>query len=97
MKVTYGIVFPTFYHHVFTPDRAYLITPSDKFFYTTDTGRAWYSLIAPKPPNTFDAQVFQFHPDHSDRVICVDDEGCSGDGGARCDAEAYFSRDDGWR
>jgi photosystem II stability/assembly factor-like uncharacterized protein len=31
--------FLAFYHHFFTPDRAYLITPSGKFFYTTDTGR----------------------------------------------------------
>ncbi|KAF8489994.1 Oligoxyloglucan reducing end-specific cellobiohydrolase [Russula emetica] len=89
--------FLAFYHHFFTPDRAYLITPSGKFFYTTDTGRTWYSLTAPKPPNTFGAQVLQFHPDHSDWIIWTGDEGCSNDGGAQCHAEAYFSRDNGRR
>jgi hypothetical protein len=87
--------FLAFYHHAFTSDRAYLITPSGKFFYTTDTGRTWYSLTAPKPPNTFGAQVMQFHPDHSDWIIWIGDEGCSSDGGAECHAEAYFSRDNG--
>jgi hypothetical protein len=58
--------FLAFYHHAFMPDRAYLITPSGKFFYMTDAGRAWYPLTAPKPPNMFGAQELQFHPDHSD-------------------------------
>jgi hypothetical protein len=53
--------FLAFYHHVFTPDRTYLITPSG----TTDTGRTWYTLTALKPPNVFGARVLQFHPDHS--------------------------------
>lgn len=89
--------FLAFYHHAFTSDRAYLITPSGKFYYTTNTGGTWYSLSAPKPPNTFGAQVLQFHPDHSDWIIWTGDEGCSGDGGAECHAEAYFSRDNGRR
>ena len=89
--------FLAFYHHLFTPDRAYLVTPSSKFYYTTDTGRTWYALTAPKPPNTFGAQVLQFHPDHSDWIIWTGDEGCSSDGGAECHAEAYFSRDNGRR
>jgi len=87
--------FLVFYHHIFTPDRAYLITPSGKFFYTTDTGRTWYYLTAPKPPNTFGAQVLQFHPDNSDWIIWTGDEACSSDAGAQCHAEAHFSRDNG--
>jgi Sortilin, neurotensin receptor 3, len=89
--------FLAFYHHAFTSDRAYLITPSGKFYYTTNTGGTWYALSAPKPPNTFGAQVLQFHPDHSDWIIWTGDEGCSGEGGAECHAEAYFSRDNGRR
>jgi len=89
--------FLAFYHHPFTPDRAYLIGGSAKFYYTTDTGRSWYQLTAPSPPNTFGAQVLQFHPDHSDWVIWTGDVGC-GDGGAdNCHAEAHFSRDNGRR
>ena len=91
--------FLAFYHHLFTPDRAYLITPSSKFYYTTDTGRTWYSLTAPKSPNTFGAQVLQFHPDHSDWIIWTGDEACSSDwaSDSECHAEAHFSRDNGRR
>ncbi|KAH9989911.1 Oligoxyloglucan reducing end-specific cellobiohydrolase [Russula compacta] len=87
--------FLTFYHHSFTPDRAYLITNSNKYFYTTDTGRSWNRLTAPKLPNTFGAQVLQFHPDHSDWIIWTGDEDCSSSDGANCHVEAFFSRDNG--
>ncbi|KAI0248766.1 Oligoxyloglucan reducing end-specific cellobiohydrolase [Lactifluus subvellereus] len=86
--------FLTFYHHTFTPARAYLITDSGKFFYTTDTGRSWNPLTAPNPPNSFNAQVLHFHPDRSDWIIWTGDVGCSGSG-ADCHAEAWFSRDNG--
>jgi hypothetical protein len=90
--------FLAFYHHSFTPDRAYLVTNSAKFYYTIDTGRSWYHLTAPKPPNTLGAQVLQFHPVHSDWIIWTGDDGCSpGGGGADCHAEAFFSRDNGGR
>jgi hypothetical protein len=90
--------FLAFYHHPFTPDRAYLITSSAKFYYTTDTGRSWYHLNALNPPNKFGAQVLQFHPDHSDWIIWTGNVGCSsGSGGADCHAEASFSRDNGRR
>ena len=87
--------FLAFYHHPFTSDRAYLITNSGKFYYTTDTGRSWYHLTAPNPPNTFGGQVLQFHPDRSDWIIWTGDEDCSGGGGSDCHAEAHFSRDNG--
>jgi hypothetical protein len=89
--------FLAFYHHTFTPDRSFLITTSNKFYYTTDTGRSWNHLDAPKPPNTFGALVLHFHPSNSDSIIWTGDEGCSNIGGADCHAEAWFSRDNGRR
>jgi len=86
--------FLAFYHHSFTYDRAYLITNTNKFYYTTDTGRTWIHQNAPTPPNTFGALVLHFHPENSDWIIWTGDEGCS-DGGANCHAEAHFSRDNG--
>ncbi|KAF8264511.1 Oligoxyloglucan reducing end-specific cellobiohydrolase [Lactarius quietus] len=83
-----------FYHHTFTSDRAYLITNTNKFYYTTDTGRSWNHQNAPNPPNTFGAQVLHFHPEHSDWIIWTGDEGCNG-GANNCHAEAHFSRDNG--
>jgi hypothetical protein len=85
--------FVAFYHHKYSPDRAYLITESETFFYTTDTGRTWNFATAPTPPNTFGAQVLHFHP-NSDMLIWAGNRDCNG-GGETCRAEAQFSRDNG--
>ena len=83
--------FLAFYHHKYSPDRAYLITDSEKFFYTTDTGRNWLVAKAPTPPNTFGAVVLHFHP-NSDMLIWTGNKDCGGD---NCRAEAQFTRDNG--
>ncbi|KAF9450688.1 vacuolar protein sorting/targeting protein 10 [Macrolepiota fuliginosa MF-IS2] len=85
-----------FYHHKFASDRAYLITDTDEYFYTTNFGQAWHPARAPSPPNTFGAQVLRFHPTDSDRLIWVGNRDCSSDG-SDCRAEAKFSRDHGRR
>jgi hypothetical protein len=90
-----GERFLAFYHHSYTPDRAYLITNTRKFYYTTDTGRSWYPLTAPSVPNTFRAQVLRFHP-RSDYLIWTGDEECTG-AGENCHAEAQYSTDNGRR
>ncbi|KAA1470082.1 Oligoxyloglucan reducing end-specific cellobiohydrolase [Dentipellis sp. KUC8613] len=88
--------FLAFYHHTFTSDRAYLITDSRKYYYTTDTGRSWNALQAETIPNTFGAQVLHFHPSNSDWLIWTGNEGCSGFGES-CHAEAHYTRDNGRR
>ncbi|KAL0954074.1 hypothetical protein HGRIS_005224 [Hohenbuehelia grisea] len=85
--------FLAFYHHTYTDDRAYLITNTNKFFYTTDTGKTWHSLASPTEPNTFRAQVLRFHPD-SDYLIWTGNKDCDGNA-ANCHAEAHYSRDNG--
>ena len=85
--------FLAFYLHNYSSDRAYLITSTTKFYYTTDTGRSWHSLDAPAVPNNFGAQVIQFHP-QSDNLLWVGIVDCTGTGG-NCHAEAFFSRDNG--
>ncbi|KAK7031441.1 Sortilin [Favolaschia claudopus] len=86
--------FLAFYHHKYSPDRAYLITNTDKFYTTTDSGRTWNPLRAPTPPNTFRAQVLRFHPD-SDRLIWTGNKDCDGPLAQNCHAEAQYSRDNG--
>ncbi|KAG1845862.1 hypothetical protein DFJ58DRAFT_730700 [Suillus subalutaceus] len=54
--------FLAFYMHTHSNERAYLLTDSKKFYYTTDTGRYWLSSEAPSSPNTFGAQVLRFQP-----------------------------------
>ena len=85
--------FLAFYHHKYSPDRAYAITPDRKFLYTTNTGRSWHSADAPSTPNSFGLPVLHFHPE-SDYLIWTGDEGCA-DGGDSCHAVAHYSRDNG--
>lgn len=83
-----------FYHHKFAPDRAYLITDTEEFFYTTNSGQAWHTGQAPSPPNTFSAQVLSFHPTDSDKIIWIGNVGCAPDG-PDCHAQAKYSLNNG--
>ncbi|KAJ3513798.1 hypothetical protein NLJ89_g2750 [Agrocybe chaxingu] len=83
--------FLVFYHHKYSDDRAFLITDTDTYYYTTDTGRNWHSAKAPTPPNSFGAQVLRFHP-VSDYLIWTGNRDCQA---ATCRAEAQYSRDNG--
>lgn len=82
-----------FYHHKYAKDRAYAITASNKFFYTSDTGKHWQEGTAPTPPNTFGQQVLHFHP-KSDYLIWTGNRDCDPPG-YNCNAEAQYSRDNG--
>ncbi|KAJ7113669.1 vacuolar protein sorting/targeting protein 10 [Mycena crocata] len=86
--------FLAFYHHKYSSGRAYLITNTNKFYTTTDSGRTWNPLPAPSPPNTFRAQVLRFHPD-SDKLIWTGNKDCDGPLSQNCHAEAQYSRDNG--
>ncbi|KAI5121770.1 hypothetical protein M0805_009581 [Coniferiporia weirii] len=85
--------FVVFYMHTYSHDRAYLITSSKTYYYTTDTGRSWNDLSAPLVPNTFGAVIMHFHLT-SDYLIWTGNAGCEG-GGEECRAEAYYSTDHG--
>ncbi|KAG6843132.1 vacuolar protein sorting/targeting protein PEP1, partial [Arthromyces matolae] len=87
--------FLAFYHHKYSHDRAFLISETENFYYTTDTGRSWNKQRAPNPPNSFGAQVLRFHP-NSDYLIWTGNKDCSGSP-QNCHAEAHYSRDNGRR
>ncbi|KAF8649292.1 hypothetical protein AX16_005896 [Volvariella volvacea WC 439] len=90
--------FLAFQHHKYSKDRAYLITDTEKLFYTLDGGRSWHERHAPTPPNGFGLQVLRFHPE-TDYLIWTGNRDCSGSQGASregsCRAEAQYSRDNG--
>ncbi|KAJ7695034.1 vacuolar protein sorting/targeting protein 10 [Mycena rosella] len=86
--------FLAFYHHKYTDARAYLITDTEKFYTTTDSGRSWNPMNAPTPPNSFRAQVLRFHPD-SDKLIWTGNKDCDQPLSMNCHAEAQYSRDNG--
>lgn len=83
-----------FYLHSYSHDRAYLLTTTKMFFYTTDTGRSWNNLQGPAPPNTFGASILHFHPTSSDSLIWVGNENCENNG-ENCHATAYYSLKNG--
>ncbi|KAJ3573829.1 hypothetical protein NP233_g2168 [Leucocoprinus birnbaumii] len=87
-----------FYHHKFSNDRAYLISDTDEFFYTTNSGQQWHTQTAPTPPNTFGAQVLRFHPKETEYLIWVGNRDCgASQDKSNCRAEAKYSDNNGRR
>ncbi|KAH9479087.1 vacuolar protein sorting/targeting protein PEP1 [Psilocybe cubensis] len=87
------VKFYAFYHHKYSTDRAYLITDTRTFYYTTDTGKNWFPREAPTPPSPFPNQVISFHP-QSEYLIWTGNRDCDGNS-LNCHAEAQYSRDNG--
>jgi hypothetical protein len=83
-----------FYLHAYSHDRGYLITESEKYYYTTDTGKTWLDLTAPLPPNGFALSVLHFHPLRSDYLIWLGQRDCEGFG-KTCHVEAFYTQDNG--
>lgn len=86
--------FVAFYHHTFSHDRAYLITDSNRFWYTTDIGKTWHKLDAPLPPNIFGLQILHFHPLKTEYLIWSGSKDCEGYG-EKCHVEAYYTQNNG--
>ncbi|KAH9832479.1 Oligoxyloglucan reducing end-specific cellobiohydrolase [Rhodofomes roseus] len=93
-QVQPGERFVAFYHHAYSHDRAYLITGTKQFYYTTDTGKTWLPMNGPLPPNNLGLQILHFHPVISDYLIWSGSEGCVGFGES-CNVQAYYTRDNG--
>jgi hypothetical protein len=88
--------FTQFYLHKYDSSRAYLLTNTEKFYYTVDGGRTWATRTAPTPPTSFRALVLRFHPD-PDKLIWIGDRNCKNS--QECHVEAQYSLDNGetWR
>lgn len=79
--------------HTHTNERAYLITESSEYCYTTDGGRHWHVQNGPSPPNTFGVATLRFQP-RSDLLIWIGDVGCDGSA-QNCHAQAQYSHNHG--
>ncbi|CCM05586.1 uncharacterized protein FIBRA_07814 [Fibroporia radiculosa] len=87
--------FVAFYHHTSSYDRAYLITVTERYWYTEDTGKTWSSKgQGPMTPNNFGLQILHFHPKQSDHLIWTGSQGCTGFG-ENCHVEAFYSLNNG--
>ncbi|KAI0685232.1 Oligoxyloglucan reducing end-specific cellobiohydrolase [Cytidiella melzeri] len=93
-QVLPGERFVAFYMHAYSHDRAYLVTESTKYYYTTDTGKNWFPLDAPLPPNGFGLAVLHFHPGQSDYLLWSGQRDCVAFG-RTCHVEAFYTIDNG--
>ncbi|KAJ6542795.1 Oligoxyloglucan reducing end-specific cellobiohydrolase [Mycena capillaripes] len=84
--------FTQFYLHKYDSTRAYLLTNTEKFYFTVNGGRTWTTQTAPSPPTSFRALVLRFHPD-PDKLIWIGDRDCKDF--RQCHAEAQYSLDNG--
>ncbi|KAJ7042878.1 Oligoxyloglucan reducing end-specific cellobiohydrolase [Mycena alexandri] len=92
MQLSPGEHFVSFYIHKFDARRAYLLTNTEKFFYTVNGGRMWFTRNAPTPPTSFHALALRFHPD-PDKLLWIGDRDCQD--WSACHAEAQYSLDNG--
>ena len=81
--------------HGFAKDRAYLVTASKKVYYTTDTGRNWYTFTPPTDPNGLGIPILDFHPTKPDWLIWTGQVDCSSAVSAACHSVSHYSTDNG--
>ncbi|KAJ7788937.1 hypothetical protein B0H14DRAFT_3095034 [Mycena olivaceomarginata] len=67
--------FTQFYIHKFDSSRAYLLTKTEKFYFTVDGGRTWDTRTAPSPPTSFHVLVLRFQPE-PDTLLWLGDRDC---------------------
>ncbi|KAK6977042.1 Sortilin, partial [Favolaschia claudopus] len=84
--------FTRFYLHKYDSDRVYLVTDTEKFYFTVDGGRTWAIRKAPSPPTSFRVQALRFHTD-PDTLLWLGDRDCKDF--RECHIEAQYSRDNG--
>ncbi|KAJ7259099.1 hypothetical protein B0H12DRAFT_1070032 [Mycena haematopus] len=84
--------FAQFYLHKYASSRAYLLTNTEKFYFTVDRGRTWDTRTAPSPPSSFHVLVLRFHPE-PDTLLWLGDRQCKDF--RECHVEAQYSLDNG--
>lgn len=77
--------------HAYASDRAYLITDSRRVFYTTDTGKNWYTFTAPSDPNGLNIPILDFHRRKSDWLIWTGQVDCGSMSSTSCRAISHYS------
>ncbi|KAH8796893.1 hypothetical protein DL96DRAFT_1566100, partial [Flagelloscypha sp. PMI_526] len=77
-------------------DRAYLITSTEKFWWTTDGGQTWIQGKAPSRPNSFGNAILKFHP-NSDWLIWIGEHDCKHMMSTTCRSSAWYSTNNGYQ
>ncbi|KAL4783874.1 hypothetical protein BJX76DRAFT_328747 [Aspergillus varians] len=77
--------------HYYNSDMAYILTDSEKVFYTINRGETFQSFKTKTPPNHENVPILRFHPSKRDWLIWIGADCDSGN----CHSNAYFSDDRG--
>lgn len=88
------------YPHQYNNDRVYLLTGTDKVYYSEDRGKGKFRYFkAPRPPNSQKLQIMQFHANQSDWMIWMGGEDCEKFNDPDCHTVASVSTNNGleWR
>lgn len=85
------------YPHQYNNDYVYLLTASDKFYYSKERGLrdSMHDAKAPQMPTT-EAQILQFHPKQSDWLIWTGGEHCEKLNDPKCHTVASISKKNGY-
>ena len=78
------------YPHEFINENVYMLTPTEKVFYSKDRGETIHDFKAPNPPNRNNLQVLAFHPKEKDWLIWTGGKDCSSFTG-NCVNAAYIT------
>lgn len=81
--------------HPYSRDRAYLISPNQEIYYTTDKGASWNMLRTPNEPNLLGIPLLDFHPTRADWLIWTGSEGCLSGSTESCKAVSFYTKDNG--
>ncbi|KAF7345047.1 Sortilin [Mycena venus] len=87
-----GEHFTQFYIHKYDSSRAYLLTNTEKFYFTVDSAHTWDTRSAPTRPTSFHVLALRFHPE-PDTLIWLGDRDCKDF--RACHVEAQYSLDNG--
>jgi hypothetical protein len=85
------------YPHQYNHNYVYLLTASNKVFYSEDRGRpgSIHSFEAPVMPNQEMLQIMQFHPKEAGWLIWLGGKDCEKPGSKECHTAAYVSQKNG--
>ncbi|KIM23057.1 hypothetical protein M408DRAFT_266851 [Serendipita vermifera MAFF 305830] len=81
--------------HPYDESRAYLLTATGTYHYTTDAGDTWNTGTGPTGAKGYMMPELAFHPTQPGYLIWSDYVGCSYESRENCHVESYLSLDDG--
>lgn len=79
--------------HQYNSDTAFIITSTQKVWYTKNRGKTWHPFDAPEPPPMIKAaiQPLMFHPTNVDWLMWIGEKDCKNGADPNCHTVAHIS------